>query len=406
MPIKYRVDSGPLSQNPSGVVVIDNTAGWARLETMFKVWTDVPTAALSVQREGQIAATTGFTGGDVKTIVDFNAVDGSCSRGEQNPVVFDADGTLFDDLFGDPGVIGFASPCSLGPDGTIRSGLAALNGRYQDNINTATNFEISADVFDAAIIHEFGHLLGLDHSQINVECLAGCGGDAEAGLPTMFPAARPGMKTLAPDDLAWFSKLYPNSSFNQQYGVISGRVLFSDGISQAQGVNVIARSVNDPSTPENESQRIAISVVSGFMFTSNPGQSVTSTYLPCSPPEKCGASGFMGDNSSGSLLGSRDPNLIGYYEIPVPPGAYTIQVESIASQFDEGSSVGPLSPPVPMPGAAPAPVVGPVLVLPGQRLEGVDVLLRLTDPRFDSFEDSGAHLFAPAPLQDLIERAA
>ncbi len=71
---------------------------------------------------------------------------------------------------------------------------------------------------------------------------------------------------------------------------------------------------------------MAVSVVSGYRFTGNPGQSIT------------------GDNTGGSAHGSRDATLIGYYEIPVPPGTYTVEVESIDSSFQGGSGLGPFGP--------------------------------------------------------------
>src|SRR6185295_18433105 len=127
--------------------------------------------------------------------------------------------------------------------------------------------------------------LGLDHSQINIDLLQQsiypCDEDDLAGLPLMFPVllcqARKdaGLPVLSTDDVAWISSLYPNANTVNEYGTISGIVFFADGISPVQGANVIARLVDDQSTSEDESRRVAVSTVSGYLFTGNPGQSVT-----------------------------------------------------------------------------------------------------------------------------------
>jgi hypothetical protein len=314
-------------------------------------------------------------------------VEGSCLNGTQSPIVYDADGSLFDDLVGDPNVIGFAGPCRLDVGGRILSGHAALNGKFQDEVPSP---ELSANEFDAVFIHEFGHFFGLDHSQINQECLGSLGGcldgsDDAFGLPTMFPflisglvedpVGNPGVhpaRTLSPDDIAWISSLYPASGaggFNATFGTIEGTIFFSDGQTPAQGVNVIARQVDDLGTPEDESRRNAVSVVSGYLFTGNPGQSVTGT-------------------NPGSSFGSRDPTLVGFYRIPgLLPGDYTIEVESINEGFDAGSGVGPLNPPIPMPGTAPSPA-GPFVVSAGGTVTGgTNITLVGTPPRFDQFEN-------------------
>jgi len=398
-PVRYTVDTGPLSINPSGQTVISNSQGLALVQSLFQNWQSVPTTVIQFAYAGAIS---GVSGGDVKTIQDFNAVQGSCNTGTQSPVIFDANGSLIKALGLDPLVIGFTSTCKLDPvAGHIESALILLNGEFQDGVSdpSTNNYEINADQFNEAITHEMGHFSGLGHSQINVDLyqngiVNNCPVDELAGLPLMFPVEfcqsrkSAGLPILAPDDMAWISKLYPNSAYSANYGVISGFVFFSDGITPVQGVNVIARRVDDPTTPENESMRIAFSVVSGFLFTGNPGQSIT------------------GDNTAGSSFGSRNPALIGYYEIPVTPGTYTVQIENINSSFTGGSSVGPLDPPAVTYGADeywhqyesafdnPA-QKDPITVQAGQKSSNIDFIMNQTPPRFDLFEDGETERIVP-----------
>jgi hypothetical protein len=395
------VDSGPLSVNPTGQVVINNAQGLLRVQSLFQNWQSVPTTSITYSYAGPITAPGLSANGDVKTIQDFNAVQGACNSGSQNPVIFDADGSLLRALGLDPLVIGFSGTCKLDPQaGHIVSAFVFLNGQFQDGVTNPalSNYELNPDQFDEAITHEMGHFSGLDHSQINFDLYQGgpttCNVDELAGLPLMFPISfcqsrkSAGLPILAPDDIAWISKLYPNSSFSANYGTISGFVFFADGITLLQGVNVIARRVDDPSTPQDESKRIAVSVVSGFQFTGNPGQSIT------------------GDNTGGSSFGSRNPALIGYYEIPVPPGTYTVQTENIGSHFTGGSRVGPLSPPAvtyaanefwhQYESAYDDPTkADPLNVSAGQTVSNINFILNQTNPlllRFDPFEDGEVRL--------------
>jgi hypothetical protein len=360
-PIQYRTDGGNLSSQVNG------TEAQARVAGMFAVWQDVPSSDIRYQRAGQIQAVGAFTDGDVTTAAEYNAVEGDCGSGNQNPVVYDVDGSLFELLGQDSSVIGFAGPCAIDGAGHIVSGLAVLNGIFQDGVNSGDNFELTEDQFDAAFIHEFGHFSGLDHSQINLNCLvnAPCGTDNLEGLPTMFPfLLSAAQKTLATDDVAWISWMYPQGGaggFGQTHGRISGRVLFSDGESQAQLVNVIARRVD---AGGNEDRRIAASSVSGYRFGIVHGNPITGA-----PP-----SGF----------GSSNPGHIGLFEIPLPAGSYTIEVEGIHEEFVDGSSVGP-GLIIAMPGTAPAPS-GPISVSAGEHESGHDVTLIGTDPRYDDFE--------------------
>lgn len=363
--IQYRTDGGNLSSQ------VDQTEARARVEAMFQVWEDVASASLSYNRQGTIPNVGAFTDGDVSTAAEYNAVEGACNNGTLSPIVFDVDGSLFEDLGQDSAVIGFAGPCAVNSSGQFVSGQAVMNGIFLDGVSNADNLELTDAEFDAAFVHEFGHFSGLDHSQINVECATGCNADDLAGLPTMFPfLVSETQRTLSIDDIAWFSRLHPaggGGGFAATHGTITGTVYFSDGESQLQYANVIARRVD---AGGNEPRRFAVSTVSGYRFRACTPNNITDPSPDFCPP-------------SGSL----DPALIGLYEIPVPPGSYTIEVESIDPAFTAGSSVGPSDFPIAMPGTAPTPL-GPIAIDAGETSSGHDIVLIGTPPRFDQFEGS------------------
>lgn len=353
--VRYVTDEGPLS------ATVDEVAARTRVASMFAVWQNVPSASISYQRDGFIP------GGDVNTEARFNTVEGECNDGSLSPIIYDETGVIFDAVIGDDAVIGFAGACAVDvAQGRILTGHAVMNGLFQDGQPTPIQ-DLTVAEFDATFIHEFGHFSGLDHSQINVACASiACGADDLAGLPTMFPfliTAQQG--SLSIDDVAWISRLYPASGasgFAATHGTIAGTVYFSDGETPMQFVNVVARQVD---TGANQDRRFAASVVSGFRFRACHSNPITNDACPES--------------------GSDSPGLIGSYEIPVPPGSYTIEFEGIYSEFTDGSSVGPWSRPPPMPGTAPAPL-GPVTVSAGATTGGHDAVIQNTPPRFDQFE--------------------
>ncbi len=379
--VKYRVDGGPMATNAQGTIIVDHTAAVTRVENMFASWQAIPTIAITFQDAGAIQSTGAFIDGDVSTLAEFNAVSSSCDAGIQSPVVFDANGSILQALKVDPDVIGITGQCAPPNGSHYVTAMITLNGAFQDG--SSANHELTASQFDEAITHEIGHYIGLDHAQINVSALNGdCSADNRAGLPLMFPfAACPsrtslGLPIIAPDDAAWASSLYPGASFSTSYGFIQGSVLLGDGITPTQGVNVIVRQVDDPSTSQDESRRVAFSAVSGLLFTTNPGQSLT------------------GDNTGGSIFGARAADREGYFKIPVPPGQYTVEVEPVSTSFTSGSSVGPLDPPIPMPGGSPDRVSATVTA--GQTTS-VSVTLGGGPPRFDAFENESLLIAPPAP---------
>lgn len=333
----------PFNPDLGGLGTLSNAEAVAFTEELFQTWQNIPTSSIAYANGGPLAF-------DVDTVAEFVDV---FFNPFISPIIFDEDGTLFDALGFPPGVIGFAGPQFLfftGTDVVIFNGIAALNGRFLDGIDTPpTNFELTLDQFKGAFFHEFGHFSGLDHSQVNgikffipsdnpgnpVRPLSG------QFVETMFPfLATAEQRTPHADDIAHISALYPGPGATSFFapdgiprftpprggpggqkgadrGAILGEVFFADGLTPLQGINVIARNVHDPFND-------AVAFVSGSLFSGN---------------QFSVDFGFPG-------LGP--PDLIGFYALNnLTPGArYQVEIEEINSAFTGGSSVGPQSPPL------------------------------------------------------------
>jgi len=151
---------------------------------------------------------------------------------------------------------------------------------------------------------------------------------------------------------------------------------------------VIARNTSDPGT-------IAVSNVSGFLFTADAGDAAVPSSLTEEP------------------FGSHDTALYGFFDIPgLPPGTYTLEVEGINNSgvfpFVFGSSVGPVGelgfqfllpgPCTPQLlanetthaatcGGPADPPAAPLSVTSGAPLTGEDIILIGSSPRCDAWED-------------------
>ena len=331
----------PFNPDQGGLGNLTNAEAVAFTQELFQTWEDIPTSSIAYQNAGQLVV-------DVATPSDFFA---TISNPFITPIIFDEDGSLFAALGFPPGVIGFAGANFLnfdGTDGFIFNGLAALNGAFLDG--NPANGELSINQMKAAFFHEFGHLSGLDHSQVNgIKFFIPSDNPGNpvqpldpASVETMFPFLTTGEgRTPHTDDIAHISALYPaagatsifspdginrftppnagkggRGSFTDR-GAIMGNIYFSDGMTPLQGINVIARNVDDPFND-------AVAFVSGSLFSGNQF-SVDFGFPDVGPSD-----------------------LIGFYVLNnLTPGArYKVEIEEINSAFTGGSSVGPQSPPL------------------------------------------------------------
>lgn len=211
-----------------------------------------------------------------------------------NPVVFDTDGSIIRALFGvgsDNSILGFA--------GSAISTSGVNAGYYSEGqvvINGKLTIYFNEGQYKGTAIHEIGHFIGLDHTQIHIPFANDGRTDNDQYIPTMYPTSSDDdtyLGTLEADDIATVSALYPSSSFASETGRLGGKVLRFDG-SPVRGANVVAIKTND-------SLKTQYSTVSDYRKL-NSGE-----YL------------FEG----------------------MAPGSYWIKIERIYPLFTEGSSVGP-----------------------------------------------------------------
>lgn len=240
----------------------------------LQAWSSVDTSSF----RATVAGTTGDLGlGD---IVGANAgsVIGAYNGGGIH-VIFDGDGTVLTDFFGvGGGVLGIATPEFLASEGStqIIEGWVVITGEGEGVEDVVTGAPLSG-----IVTHEFGHAIGLAHSQTNglyfrnqpIPAWGLPPGAEHAGpdqcptalaawpnaeqVETMYPFIdpyptsptynSPGMATVnMADDKASLSTLYPARGFKANTGRIMGRVLAHDGTTPVMGVNVIARSMVQP----------------------------------------------------------------------------------------------------------------------------------------------------------------
>lgn len=283
--VKYHLDRGPFG-------IFSNQQARDLANASFKVWDDVASAMVT------------FNYTDADTLpVDVNGTNylqyttlSSVKIDGINPIIFDSDGAITNALFGAGAansVIGFAWTEDTDGDGFYDEGEAVMNGKFA--LGNSSSF--TYDEWKSTFVHEFGHFLGLDHTQINGEFV-----DDPARtiyIPTMYPTSTIDdvpLGALNPDDIAAISMLYPAPSFAATTGKISGSVVRANG-SVVRGANVVAYSTGVDSLMNR------ISTVTDY---------------------------FEQNNGNFTIVG-------------LAPGSYFVRIEPIDPEFSEGSSVGPYS---------------------------------------------------------------
>ena len=275
--VKYPTASVTLTLDQGTLGPLTNGQANSLVSSAVALWTNVSTANINIAISASPLST------DI-TAANYNVnppgyynnfTDGV------NPVIYDTDGTIVDAILGSGAsnsVLGFAGSASYGyPTCQYAEGQAVMSGKL------LTSGAITQAQMSNVITHEIGHLIGMDHTQL----------DSGQGLPTsnypmMYPIAYRTTNTLHEDDAAAVTSLYPDTTANGTYGTLSGTFTTAGG-APVPGANLWAQ----------------------------------------------GAAGTFSAVSDTLAQGT------GAFSMRLLPGTYTLHAEAIHSSFTGGSSVGP-----------------------------------------------------------------
>lgn len=241
-----------------------------------------------------------------------------------NAVAFDNDGDIVAAVAGESNryfVLGFAAVNSYSATtGQISDGMAVLNclciGEhpiYGTCETSGIEVVLTEEELDFTILHEFGHFLNLDHSQVNIDFFDDDDTANDADIPIMFPYSfdTSSGTALREDDIVALATLYPNDDFLDERCLITGDLLDASG-------NPL-RCADMQASTDDPSQTVAYVSGASAAAEDNNGDSDTQDSGEC--------------NSD-----------CGHFELYLVPGRnYTLTVKPINSAFVGGSGVGPCS---------------------------------------------------------------
>lgn len=362
--ITYYTDQGdlsPLLRGPDADTFVADA---------FSRWTQIPTAAISATRGGQLAEDVSganvILNPDRSITLPLDIKPTATNR--PIGIVYDADGAVTDALIGS----GASSDCftnatfggvdAFTTDGHFAHALVVLDGKCAQTSGALPDLKYH-------LVRVLGRVFGLGWSQLNLNAVTGIpqpSGDDLAGLPVMheddlascvpISGCYPNPDAPKMDDRAALSRLYPvtitnlsefpgKQIFAANTARIHGSVKFTDSSgnpTQAmQGVNVVARCLDCAPTG------YAASSVSGFLFSGNAGNAIT------------GYTEALGN--AYNRFGSADATLEGFFDLgglEVPNGdgtRYQLSVEALDGNLSQ--NVGPYAPWQVLPSGSMQPIV-------------------------------------------------
>src|SRR5262245_25902702 len=166
-PITYNVDIGTLG-------TLTNTQADALLANAFGRWQGVGLTDIAFVQGTDLPADVDAVGIPFTNPAHWANFWRKAGDG-RSPVIYDADGSIIDDMYGAGarfdvlGAAGLDNPISV--SGTITEASIVINGAFFDGVPLPASPDDSASqlAFEATMVHEVGHFCNLDHSVVNHE---------------------------------------------------------------------------------------------------------------------------------------------------------------------------------------------------------------------------------------------
>ena len=224
-PLSFNLDLGDLA------APWPNSAVAPLVADEFARWDAVPGSQLRIQPGPQLGVDI-TTQGQILTALNSG----------QNPVVLDETGQVFEDFgFAGSGALAFAGPTAPAGSPTWTNFFAVIGGQQ--------SAQASEQQLRLILLHEFGHGLGLGHSNANGYLVSGIptqyenfGFAGTANVEVMYFTAISRATGPLVDDVSGYLALYGDQPHGTAgFGAISGRVFMPDGVTPADGINVIVR---------------------------------------------------------------------------------------------------------------------------------------------------------------------
>lgn len=209
----------------------------SKLEEKLGLWEKVTGAGFEISLDESVIGVD-IDGDNFGDFYSSGSSDSDADDGV-NPVMFDDDGAIVRSLFGSPNeffFLGFAGPDAFDDDGeTIIAGEVLINCLCLLDEEACSGIVFTEDDLHFTVVHEVGHMIGLDHTQVNQsiaegECDITDDGDCD-NLPTMYPVSIDPADQLTPqrDDEVALLNLYGLSSLDDGFCTVTGDLKDKNG---------------------------------------------------------------------------------------------------------------------------------------------------------------------------------
>ncbi len=256
----------------------------------FALWNNVASSSLQLLQGNDLGTDVDVS--NYTTFIPDTSTSHPANSDQLNPMVYDDDGTIIDDMFGQGAsnnIAGFAASVYLLGDDKFQEGYAVINGKLS---------LLDSDII-GLVTHEMGHFIGLDHSQLDIDNTETDSGSpavcttqaVKDRYPIMYPFLCRVTNSLHADDIAALAALYPEpNNITLNFGQING-VLVDTNNNPVPGANIWLK---------NLATGTRYSIVSDYLLQNT-----------------------------------------GFFAVYLPPGDYSLHANSINPIFYGASSVGP-----------------------------------------------------------------